>query len=71
MGTTDQLAAVVEELIDVLHRQAEELVKLIAHVEQVTTRLPEANQMTVIASELSALHLRARKLRGSQGPASR
>lgn len=37
----EELAAVVDELIEVLHLQSRELEKLIAHVEQVTVRLPK------------------------------
>jgi hypothetical protein len=66
MTDVAQLAAIVEELIAVLQLQARELEKLIAHVEQVTTRLPEANELSVIRSELTALHVRIKKLRGEQ-----
>jgi hypothetical protein len=60
----EELAAVVDELVEVLHLQAKELEKLIAHVEQVTVHLPEESEMSVIRSSLSGLHLRLRKLRG-------
>lgn len=63
LAVTD-LAAVVGELIEVLHLQARELEKLIAHVEQVTARFPEESQMSVIRSSLSGLHVRIQKLRG-------
>jgi hypothetical protein len=62
MAAVEQLAAVVEELIAVLQLQAQDLEKLLAHVEQVTTRLPEANALSVVRSELTALHLRVKKL---------
>jgi hypothetical protein len=64
----EELAAVVDEVIEVLHLQARELEKLIAHVEQVTAHLPEASEMSVIRSSLSGLHLRLRKLRGVDQP---
>jgi hypothetical protein len=63
MKDLEQLGAVVEDLIDVLHLQSKELEKLMVHVEQVTTRLPEAARLSVVASELSALHLRIKELR--------
>ena len=66
MTDVEQLAAVVEDLVGVLHLQAKELERLVARVEQVTTRLPEASGMTVVASQLSALQLRIKKLRGTQ-----
>lgn len=69
MVDVEQLAAVVEELVQVLQLQARELERLIAHVEQVTTRLPEANELSVVRSELAALHVRIKKLR--PGPAAR
>jgi hypothetical protein len=64
----EELAAVVDELIDVLHRQASDLEKFVAHVEQVTTRLPEESEMAVIRSSLSRLHVRIKKLRGVAHP---
>jgi hypothetical protein len=62
-----QLAALVEELIAVLQLQTRELEKVITHVEQVTTHLPEANQLSVVQSELTALHVRIKRLRAGQG----
>jgi len=62
----EQLGEVLEELIDILHSQAKELEKLVVRVEQVTTRLPETNRIALAASELSALHLRIKKLREAQ-----
>jgi hypothetical protein len=61
----EQLAAVVDELVEVLHLQATELEKLIAHVQQVTVHLPEESEMSVIRSSLSGLHQRLKKLRGA------
>jgi hypothetical protein len=63
MVNIEQLAAVVEELIGVLQVQARDLERLIAHVEQVTTRLPQASELSVVRSELAALHVRIKKLR--------
>jgi hypothetical protein len=60
----EELATVVDELIQVLHLQAKELERLIAHVEQVTVSLPEESEMSVIRSSLSGLHLRIKQLRG-------
>jgi hypothetical protein len=60
----EELAAVVDDLIEVLHLQARELEKLIAHVGQVTVHLPEESAMSVVRSSLSGLHLRIKKLRG-------
>lgn len=64
----EELAAVVDELIEVLHLQARELEKLIAHVGQVTAHLPEESEVSVIRSSLSGLHLRLKKLRGVEHP---
>jgi len=63
MVDVEQLAAVVEELVGVLQLQARELERLITHVEQVTSRLPEANELSVVRSELTALLVRVKKLR--------
>jgi hypothetical protein len=62
------LAAVVDELIEVLHLQAKELERLIAHVGQVTAHMPEESEMSVIRSSLRGLHLRVKKLRGVDHP---
>jgi hypothetical protein len=67
----EELATVVDELIEVLHLQAKELERLIAHVEQVTVSLPEESEMSVIRSLLSGLHLRIKKLRGVDRAATR
>ena len=60
----EELAAGVDELVEILHLQAKELENLIAHVEQVTVHLSEESEMSVIRSSLSGIHLRLRKLRG-------
>jgi hypothetical protein len=63
MVDVEQLAAVVEELVGVLQVQARDLERLLSHVEQVTRRLPEANELSVVRSELAALRVRVKKLR--------
>jgi len=60
----EDLAIVVDELVEILHLQTRELEKLIARVGQVTVHLPEESEMSVIRSALSALHVRLKKLRG-------
>lgn len=65
---TEQLAVVVDELIEILYLQARELEKLITHVEQVTAHVPEESEISVIRSSLTGLHLRLRKLRGVDQP---
>jgi hypothetical protein len=69
--SVEELAAVVDELIEVLHFQASELEKLITHVQQVTAHLPEESEMSVIRSSLSGLHRRVKKLRGEAPAVSR
>jgi len=59
----EELAEIVDELIDVLRMQAAELEKLIVHLEQVTAPVPEEPEQSVIRSTLNGLHLRIRKLR--------
>ena len=58
MTKTEALQKIVDDLIEVMHLQARELEKLVTHIEQVTTRLPEAHRFSLVASELSALHQR-------------
>ena len=50
-------------LIEVVQLQAKELEKLVAHVEQVTTRLPYQHQFALAVSELSELHQRIKKMK--------
>ena len=66
MVDVEQLAAVVEDMIEILQLQARDLERLIARVEQVTTRVPEANELAVVRSGLTALHVRMKKLRAGQ-----
>ena len=71
MTDTDQLGTILGDLIEVLHRQAKELEKLVAHVEQVTTRMPEVHELSVVRSELSALLVRIKKFRAGEEAPSR
>jgi hypothetical protein len=68
MVDAEQLAAAVQELVGILQVQARELERLVARVEQVTTRLPEANEFSVVRSELAALQIRLKKLRAGPEP---
>jgi hypothetical protein len=43
--------------------KARTLERLGAHAEQVTNRLPEANELSVVRSELTGLQVRLKKLR--------
>ena len=70
MAGKEQLEEIVKDLIEVLQLQARELEKLIAHVEQVTARLPETNELSVVRSELAALQVRMQNL-GGAGASSR
>ncbi|HHK42654.1 MAG TPA: hypothetical protein ENJ50_09580 [Planctomycetaceae bacterium] len=63
MTTDAQLVTLLEELIDILHDQAKEVERLTAHVEGATTPLPEASQMPLVISRLSALRQQLRALR--------
>jgi hypothetical protein len=56
----EELRAVVEELVGVAQLQAQEMQKLITHVEQRTSRLPQASQLPLVLSELSELHIRVK-----------
>ncbi|REK09957.1 MAG: hypothetical protein DWQ37_17810 [Planctomycetota bacterium] len=58
MADEDVRWRIVGDLIDVLRLQAKQIEKLVTHVEQVTTRLPEAHQFSVVVSELSELEVR-------------
>jgi hypothetical protein len=66
----NDLAAIVDELIDILKAEAEELERFVTHVEQVTTRLPDGSEIAVIRSSLAGLHQRLHKLRGVSTKAS-
>ncbi|MCL6504856.1 MAG: hypothetical protein K6T86_19430 [Pirellulales bacterium] len=66
----EELAEIVDELIDVLRMQAAELEKLIVHLEQVTVPVPEEREQSLIRSTLNGLHLRIRKLRQAEAASS-
>src|SRR5438552_3167457 len=67
MTDVEQLAGVVQELGEVLQLQARDLEQLIARMEQVTARVPEAGDLSVVRSQLAALHVRVKKLRAGRG----
>ncbi len=58
MADNEALWTIVGHLIEITRLQAKQTEELVMHVEQVTTRLPEANQFPVIVSELSELEHR-------------
>jgi len=60
----EQLRKVVEDLVEVMHLQARELEKLVEYIEQGSGHLGYQHQFSVVASELSELHLRVQKLGG-------
>ena len=68
MTESEELRRIVEDLIGVMRLQAKELEKLVERVEQVAGHLGYHNQLSVVASELSELHVRAKKLGGPPGP---
>ena len=70
MSQVEPLRKVLEDLIDVMHLQAKELEKLVTHVEQVASRLTYEPQLSVVASELSELRHRVKKLAEPGGPAA-
>jgi hypothetical protein len=55
------LAPMLEELLDVLHLQAEEIEDLIDHIEQTGARLSYESRMPLIVSRLSELQQRLLK----------
>jgi hypothetical protein len=57
---------VVGQVAGVRQVQARELEKLIARVEQVTSHLPEANELSVVQSGLTALNVRIKEFRARQ-----
>jgi len=70
MNEADEIREVLEELIAVLHTQAEEMNRLTEHVEKHAGRLPQPNQLTVVASDLAKLHRRVRELKGGAAESS-
>lgn len=62
MTQGDELRGILKDVVEVMQLEVKELEKLVKHVEQVTVRLPEPHQFSVVASELSALHVRLKQL---------
>ena len=58
MANDRALWKIVGDLIEVSRLQAKQIEKLVTHVEQVTTRMPEAHQFAVVVSELAELEHR-------------
>jgi hypothetical protein len=58
MADDRALWKIVGDLIEISRLQAKQIEKLITHVEQVTTRMPEAHQFAVVVSELAELEHR-------------
>jgi predicted RecB family endonuclease len=72
MANRDELRQIVEDLIGIMHTQAKEVEKLVEHVQQVAGHLEYQHQFSVIASELSELQVRLKKLaRPTKSPAER
>lgn len=70
MTDYEPLRRVVEDLIDIMHVQTKDLEKLVLRVEQLAGRLDWQNQLSVVASELSELHVRIKKLESAAMPKS-
>ena len=62
MYRDEELRVVVEGLIRVMHEQSRELETLVDHLAQAVGRVPDQGDLSVIRSELAALHVRAKKL---------
>jgi hypothetical protein len=62
MYRDEELRAVVENLIRVMQQQTRGLEALVDHLGQTVGRLPDGAGLSVVRSELSALHVRAKKL---------
>jgi hypothetical protein len=58
MADDRALWKIVGDLIEISRMQAKQIEKLVTHIEQVTTRMPEAHQFAVVVSELAELELR-------------
>ncbi len=58
----NQLAKIVEELIETMHLQATELEKLLIHLQQVTPRLGYTSEIPAVAAEMTKLRLQIKKL---------
>ena len=62
MHRDEELRMVVEELIQTMHEQTRQLEKLVEHLGPVAGRLPEGTNLSLLGSQLTALHVRAKKL---------
>ena len=62
MYRDEELRLVVEDLIRVMHEQTRELESLVDHLAQTVGRVPDRADLSVVRSELAALHVRAKKL---------
>lgn len=58
MADETALWKIVGDLIEISRLQAKQIEKLVTHVEQVTTSMPEAHQFAVVVSELAELEHR-------------
>jgi hypothetical protein len=61
MASLEEIRTALEDLIEVLHLQAQELQKLITCIEQRSGALPYRHQLPLVSSELSELHHRVRQ----------
>jgi hypothetical protein len=68
MAESEELRQIVEDLIGAMHLQAKELEKLVERVEQVAGHLGYQHQLSIVASELSELHVRVKNLSKPPGP---
>jgi hypothetical protein len=62
MNRDEEVRLVVEDLIRVMHDQARNLEGLVEHLGQAVGRLPDGADLSIIRSELAALHVRAKEL---------
>jgi hypothetical protein len=62
MYRDEELRLVVEDLVRVMHDQTRGLETLVEHLGQVVGRLPDGSDLSVVRSELAALHARAKRL---------
>ncbi len=65
MTDLEQLIHVVDDLLGVLHLQAEEVQRLMTHVERQTVRSPDTSQLPLVLSELSELRHRVHHMAGA------
>jgi hypothetical protein len=62
MYRDEELRLVVEDLVRVMHDQTRGLETLVDQLGQSVGRLPDGADLSVVRSELAALHVRAKKL---------